>query len=225
MSRPSTTKVINELKPNNLNSLLEQSVGSVSVSNFQGNPFQPDVNYRGFTASPLLGTPQGLSVYLDNVRMNQPFGDVVSWDLIPINAISRVDIDPGIEPPVRPQHARRRHRAAHQGRLPRSRRLRRGIGRILGQVEHVGRNGWERRHARRLRQRQLLPGGRLARFFAHEGGPALRQGKPAHGAHGPRPFARLRQVEHDRQRWNAGQPPASRATARSSPCRTRRRTR
>jgi iron complex outermembrane recepter protein len=91
-------KLINELKPNNLNSLLEQSAGSVTVNNFQGNPFQPDVNYRGFTASPLLGTPQGLSVYLDNVRMNQPFGDVVSWDLIPINAISRVDIVPGSNP-------------------------------------------------------------------------------------------------------------------------------
>ena len=91
-------KLINELKPNNLNSLLEQSAGSVTVNNFQGNPFQPDVNYRGFTASPLLGTPQGLSVYLDNVRMNQPFGDVVSWDLIPINAISRVDIIPGSNP-------------------------------------------------------------------------------------------------------------------------------
>jgi len=91
-------KLIDQLKPINVNSLLEESVGSVSTSNFQGNPFQPDVNYRGFTASPLLGTPQGLSVYLDNVRMNQPFGDVVSWDLIPMNAISRVDVIPGSNP-------------------------------------------------------------------------------------------------------------------------------
>src|SRR5262249_15297148 len=91
-------KLIDQLKPFNVNSLIEESVGSVSVSNFQGNPFQPDVNYRGFTASPLLGTPQGLSVYMDNVRMNQPFGDVVSWDLIPMNAISRVDVIPGSNP-------------------------------------------------------------------------------------------------------------------------------
>src|SRR5262249_38729613 len=91
-------KLIDQYKPINVNSLLEQSAGSVTVSNFQGNPFQPDVNYRGFTASPLLGTPQGLSVYMDNVRMNQPFGDVVSWDTIPMNAISRVDIIPGSNP-------------------------------------------------------------------------------------------------------------------------------
>ena len=65
----------------------------------QGNPFQPDVNYRGYTASPLLGTPQGLSVYMDGVRLNQPFGDVVSWDLIPRLAIChRSPLMPGSNP-------------------------------------------------------------------------------------------------------------------------------
>jgi hypothetical protein len=57
----------------------------------QENPFQPDVNYRGYTASPLLGTPEGISVYVDGVRQNQPFGDVVSWDLIPKDAISEMN--------------------------------------------------------------------------------------------------------------------------------------
>ena len=65
----------------------------------QANPFQPDVNFRGYTASPLLGTPEGVSVYLDGVRQNQPFGDVVSWDLIPKNAISEiVELMPGSDP-------------------------------------------------------------------------------------------------------------------------------
>src|SRR5271155_4920109 len=64
----------------------------------QGNPFQPDVNFRGYTASPLLGSPEGISVYLDGVRQNQPFGDVVSWDLIPKNAISEVMLVPGSDP-------------------------------------------------------------------------------------------------------------------------------
>jgi hypothetical protein len=36
---------------------------------------QPDVNCGGYPASPLLGMPQRLSVYLDGVRLNQPFGD------------------------------------------------------------------------------------------------------------------------------------------------------
>ena len=56
------------------------------------------MNYRGYTASPLLGTPQGLSVYMDGVRQNQPFGDVVSWDLIPRNAISEITVMPGSNP-------------------------------------------------------------------------------------------------------------------------------
>jgi outer membrane receptor protein involved in Fe transport len=77
---------------------LNRRLGSVFVNEIQGNPFQPDVSYRGFTASPLLGTPQGLSVYVDGVRMNQPFGDVVSWDLIPRAAIATLTLMPGSNP-------------------------------------------------------------------------------------------------------------------------------
>ena len=68
------------------------------ANEIQNNPFQPDINYRGYTASPLLGTPQGLSVYMDGVRLNQPFGDVVSWDLIPRLAISTTTVMPGSNP-------------------------------------------------------------------------------------------------------------------------------
>lgn len=77
---------------------LNKRVNGVYINENQNNPFQPDVNYRGYTASPLLGTPQGLSVYLDGVRQNQPFGDVVSWDLIPTVAIQDVELIPGANP-------------------------------------------------------------------------------------------------------------------------------
>jgi len=73
-------------------------LNGVHVNETQGNPFQPDVSYRGYTASPLLGTPQGLSVYVDGVRMNQPFGEVVSWDLIPRVAIFSSALLPGSNP-------------------------------------------------------------------------------------------------------------------------------
>lgn len=78
--------------------LLGSQLQSVNVNEIQGNPYQADVNYRGFTASPLLGTPQGLSVYQDGVRVNEPFGDVVNWDLIPRNAIASIDLIPGSNP-------------------------------------------------------------------------------------------------------------------------------
>jgi len=77
---------------------LNRLAGSVTVNDTQGNPFQPDVSFRGFTASPALGTPQGLSVFVDGVRVNEAFGDTVNWDLIPRSAISRLDVIPGSNP-------------------------------------------------------------------------------------------------------------------------------
>lgn len=81
-----------------LSSFLNRRMNGVFLNEMQGNPFQPDVNFRGYTASPLLGTPEGISVYLDGVRQNQPFGDVVSWDLIAKNAISEFALVPGSDP-------------------------------------------------------------------------------------------------------------------------------
>lgn len=82
----------------NLPDFMIQSLPSVSISEVQNNPFQPNVNYRGFQSSPLLGAPQGLSVFQDGVRINEPFGDVVNWDLIPQNAISTISLVPGSNP-------------------------------------------------------------------------------------------------------------------------------
>ena len=81
-----------------LSDFLNRRLTNVHINEIQSNPFQPDVNYRGYTASPLLGTPQGISVYMDGVRLNQPFGDVVSWDLIPRIAISSTTLMPGSNP-------------------------------------------------------------------------------------------------------------------------------
>ena len=77
---------------------LNKRLDGVNINENQENPFQPDVNYRGYTASPLLGTPEGISVYVDGVRQNQPFGDIVAWDLIPEIAISEMALMPGSNP-------------------------------------------------------------------------------------------------------------------------------
>jgi len=89
---------IERLNALDLTEYLRRAVGGVYVNDIQNNPLQPDVDYRGFTASPLLGTAQGLSVYFDGVRINQPFGDVVSWDLIPRAAIAGIELAPGSNP-------------------------------------------------------------------------------------------------------------------------------
>ena len=77
---------------------LEFNANSVVVSSPSGNVFQPDLSFRGFTASPLLGTPQGLSVFQDGVRINEAFADVVHWDLLPQNAIASMQLLPGSNP-------------------------------------------------------------------------------------------------------------------------------
>jgi len=71
---------------------LNNNFSGVNVSESADNPFQLDINYHGFTASPLLGTPEGLSIYVDGVRVNESFGDTVNWDLIPQNAVSTVTL-------------------------------------------------------------------------------------------------------------------------------------
>ena len=38
-----------------LSDFLNRRLTNVHVNEIQGNPFQSDVNYRGYTASPLLG--------------------------------------------------------------------------------------------------------------------------------------------------------------------------
>ncbi|MEI9963983.1 MAG: Plug domain-containing protein [Caulobacteraceae bacterium] len=71
---------------------LEQRVAGVSLSDTQGNGFTKDLNFRGFEASPLQGTPEGLAVYMNGVRLNEAFGDTVNWDLVPEVAIARADL-------------------------------------------------------------------------------------------------------------------------------------
>lgn len=77
---------------------LNRRVPGVQVNDIQGSPFQGDLTYRGFRASPLLGAGQGLSVYLDGVRINEPFGDVINFDLIPEFAVSAISLVPGANP-------------------------------------------------------------------------------------------------------------------------------
>lgn len=77
---------------------MNRYLGSVHVNEAQNNPLQPDIYYRGFVASPLLGLPQGLSTYVNGVRFNEPFGDSVNWDLIPRGAIDTMELYPGSNP-------------------------------------------------------------------------------------------------------------------------------
>lgn len=85
-------------RSSNLAQTLDRQLAGVNLNDTTGNPFQFDLQFRGFTASPALGTPQGLSVFLDGVRINESFGDTVNWDLIPDLALAQVTVLPGSNP-------------------------------------------------------------------------------------------------------------------------------
>ena len=72
---------------------LDEKVGGVTLDDASGNGFQPNLLYRGFTASPLAGSAQGIAVYLNGTRFNQAFGDTVDWDLIPDDAVQRINLE------------------------------------------------------------------------------------------------------------------------------------
>jgi iron complex outermembrane receptor protein len=95
---PTATQVLSAQDVNrtgipSLTGAILTNVPSASINDVEGNVFQPDILFRGFTASPVAGTPQGLAVYVNGARFNDAFGDTVNWDLIPPSAIKTVSVE------------------------------------------------------------------------------------------------------------------------------------
>ena len=93
-----TAEDLRDQRALDLADFMKRNLASVFVNEAQSNPLQPDVQYRGFVGSPLLGLAQGIAVYQDGVRVNEPFGDTVNWALIPDSAIESVYLMPGSNP-------------------------------------------------------------------------------------------------------------------------------
>ena len=89
---PIDANLIKQTGSLNISDSLVKYVPGITLNEVAGNPFTPDVQFRGFTASPVSGTPQGLAVYQNGVRVNEAFGDTVNWDLIPTAAIKSLDV-------------------------------------------------------------------------------------------------------------------------------------
>ena len=91
-------ETLNRHEATSLPDFMNRQMQSVNINDTQNNPYQPDITYRGFSASPVLGAPIGISVYQDGVRVNEAFGDTINWDLIPQIAISSMEMMPGSNP-------------------------------------------------------------------------------------------------------------------------------
>jgi len=79
----------------NIGDALQRAAPGVSINDIGGNPSFPEVDYRGFVASPYAGVPAGIAVFQNGVRINEMWGDTVNWDLIPSVAIDSVAIETG----------------------------------------------------------------------------------------------------------------------------------
>ena len=93
-----TAGEIMDRQASSLADTLHERLGAVTLEGTTTNLFQPTLRFRGFTASPLLGLPQGVAVHQHGVRINEPFGDTVQFDLIPQFAIDEAQLSAGTEP-------------------------------------------------------------------------------------------------------------------------------
>ncbi len=77
---------------------LNRKAAGISIANLNSSPMQNDINFRGYVAGPLLGSAQAMAIYQNGMRVNESFGEVVQWDLIPDFAISNMQIFSGGDP-------------------------------------------------------------------------------------------------------------------------------
>jgi iron complex outermembrane receptor protein len=69
-----------------------KSVAGFSSYDDLGSPYKLNLSSRGFYSSPVVGLPQGIAVFLDGVRMNEPEASQVNFDLLPMDHINRIEV-------------------------------------------------------------------------------------------------------------------------------------
>jgi hypothetical protein len=68
---------------------------SASVYDDLASPFKQSVVLRGFTVGPVVGMPQGVSVFIDGIPVNELGSGEVSFDLLPLDHVERIEVMPG----------------------------------------------------------------------------------------------------------------------------------
>ncbi len=78
-------------EPRLLTDLLVNQAGFSSYDDL-GAAAKMSLSSRGFFASPVVGLPQGISVFLDGVRQNEPDAAQVNFDLLPMEHLTRIEL-------------------------------------------------------------------------------------------------------------------------------------
>ena len=87
-----------EIHGQSITDLLQQNFQGIGITQSQGNPWQGNLYFHGYTLSPLQGSPSGMSIYMDGVRQNEPFAETMNWDAIPDFTIRNVTLIPSSNP-------------------------------------------------------------------------------------------------------------------------------
>ncbi len=87
-----TSQQFQEQKSPSVADAITANVPAAISLSVDGSNLSPDIYYRGFDISRVSGTPQGLAVYQNGVRINEAFGDAGNLDLISPIAIDRTDV-------------------------------------------------------------------------------------------------------------------------------------
>jgi iron complex outermembrane recepter protein len=69
-----------------------RQVAGFSTYDDLGSPYKLNLSSRGFYSSPVVGLPQGVAVFLDGVRMNEPEASQINFDLLPMDHIQRIEV-------------------------------------------------------------------------------------------------------------------------------------
>ena len=78
---------------------LRHNLASVTHNDAQNNPLAAGYTVPRLTPPPpCWALSQGMSVYQNGVRINEPLGDTVNWDLLPESAIHGIDLIGGANP-------------------------------------------------------------------------------------------------------------------------------
>jgi iron complex outermembrane recepter protein len=82
---------VDAYEPRVLSDAVRQVAGFSSYDDL-GSPYKLNISSRGFYSSPVVGLPQGVAVFLDGIRMNEPEASQINFDLLPMDHIQRIEV-------------------------------------------------------------------------------------------------------------------------------------
>lgn len=89
-----TSEQAHRWQPRHLGEALASQRG-LALYDDLGSPWKSTLQLRGFTLSPVVGMPQGVSVFVDGVPVNEADAAQVNLELLPLDHVAEIEVLPG----------------------------------------------------------------------------------------------------------------------------------